>query len=504
MWLRKRWHILKKTSLQTPPVKTFTYNMKRFIFSLTLLSLTHLMQAQLMIGYEIKVKIHGVSDTTIMLAHHYGSMQYVIDTVPINKNGEAVFKSNDTLPGGIYLVVAPSMNNKFFEFVVSGNEKQFTLETDTADFVKNMKVYGSEENKIFYYDLNFIVDKKADMAVLNEKYKAVGENTEEGKKIKEDMKLLNKQVEEERNKIIEEHPGLFYGLFLKGVTDIKIPETPLNEDGTRDSTFAIRYVRMHYFDNVDFNDPRFLRTNLYDTRIKKYLKDYIHKIPDSLNSAIDFILEKTKVNKNTFQFVTVMLLNEYATSKVMGYDAVYVHMVDKYYTTGQAYWLDDVGLYRIQAQADRVRPTLIGNQAPPLVLQDTSNNDISLYSLKNRFTVILYWSPDCGHCKREMPKVEALYPELKKLNAEVYAVYSEEEWEKWKTWLKEHQYPWINVSNMKLKESFQLKYNVDQTPMIFILDENKKIIGKKIGVEQIKDIILHQIDIEEMDKDSRN
>ena len=52
------------------------------------------------------------------------------------------------------------------------------------------------------------------------------------------------------------------------------------------------------------------------------------------------------------------------------------------------------------------------------------------------------------------------------------------------------------VANLKSKEAYQVKYNVDQTPMIFILDKDKKIIGKKIGVDQIKEIILHQIEME--------
>ena len=470
--------------------------MKRNLLLFSILFISLSLRAQVLTSYEFKVKIKGVSDTTLFLAHHYGAQQYVIDTVKINSNSEAVFSGNDTLPGGIYLCVAPSLKNKYFEFIVSGKEPKFQMETDTFDFVKNMKVTGSKENTIFYEDLNFINTKKTEITLLKNKLQSVGETSEEGKQIKEEMKSVNKQVEDERARIISENPGLFYASFLQCITDIKIPDAPINPDGTKDSTFAIRYVRNHYFDNINFNDERLLRTNMYDIRVKKYLKDYVQKTPDSINVAIDFILNKTKVNKYTFQFITVMLLNEYANSKIMGFDAVYVYIVDKYYSTGQAFWLDDVGLYRIQAQADKIRPILIGKQAPPLILQDTLNKDIALYSLNNKFTVIVFWSPDCGHCKKDMPKFEKLYPELAPLGVEFYAVYSEEEIDKWKKWLSEHTYPWINVANIKLKEAYQVKYNVDQTPMIFILDKNKKINGKKIGVDQIKEIILHQLEME--------
>jgi peroxiredoxin len=138
---------------------------------------------------------------------------------------------------------------------------------------------------------------------------------------------------------------------------------------------------------------------------------------------------------------------------------------------------------------------LIGKKAPQIILQDTSGNDISLYSLDKKFIVLLFWDVDCGHCKKEMPKIEAAYPELKELDAEVYAVYSQEEWNKWKKWLREHNYPWLNVGNVKLTSDFQSRYNIDQTPIIFILDENKTIIAKKIGADQIKDILEHHIEL---------
>lgn len=471
-------------------------NMKKKILLPFLIILFVSAQAQSLKSYEFKIKIKGIADTTLMLGHHYGSTQYVIDTVPVNDKGEAVFKGYDTLLGGIYLVVAPSLKNKYFEMIVSGFESSFTMETDTADFIGKMKVTGSAENKLFYEDLNFIAAKKIEMSNLKGKLDAAGNETATGLAIKEEMKLLNANVETERLKLIEDNTGLFYAKFLKAAMDIKAPEAPMNPDGTKDSTFAFRYIKLHYFDNLDFKDERLLRTNLVDAKVKKYLNDYISKTPDSIEVAVDFIVSKAAINKKTFQFITVMLLNEYATSKIMGFDAVYVYIVDKYYSSGKAFWLDDVGLYRIQAQAERVRPTLIGKPAQPLILQDTAGVDIPLYSLSSRFTIVLFWSPDCGHCKKEIPKVEALYPELKTLGAEVYAVYSEEEIDKWEKWISEHNYGWINVCDLHEKESYQVKYNITQTPMLYVLDSNKKIIGKKINIEQVPDLLKHQIEVE--------
>jgi hypothetical protein len=37
---------------------------------------------------------------------------------------------------------------------------------------------------------------------------------------------------------------------------------------------------------------------------------------------------------------------------------------------------------------------------------------------------------------------------------------------------------------------YKLKYDILTTPQIFILDENKTIIAKKVGPEQVEEILL--------------
>ncbi|MFN0276825.1 MAG: redoxin domain-containing protein [Chitinophagales bacterium] len=445
-------------------------------------------------AYEYHLKIKGVEDTIIFFGHHYGDKQYVIDTVSTNSKGEAVISGVKPLTGGIYLIVFPSMKNKYFELII--NEPRFSLETDTADFTKNMRFKGSAENTTFYNDLNFVSNKRKEAEPLREKLKILDTQSEEAKQIKDQLAVINKEVENERLSIQQKNPELFYSKFLQALEEVKIPEAPLNPDGTKDSLFAYRFIRQHFFDNIDFSDERFLRTNLLYSKVKKYLDNYVPKIPDSINIAVDFVIEKAGADDEVFKFIVVSLLNDYANSKIMGMDAVYVHIVDTYYKTGKAYWLDETSKVKIISKSDRMKPTLIGKTAPSIILQDTSGYDIPLHSINKNFTIVVFWDVDCSHCKKEMPKLAEIYPAIKEKGGEVYAVYSQEEWDKWKNWLKEHKYPWLNVGNLKLKSPFQQLYDIEQTPVIFILDKDKKIIAKKIGVEQIIEILNNYSSIE--------
>lgn len=475
--------------------------MKRILFALCfLISLPSFAQKS-DYAYSYTIRIGGIHDTTLMLGHHYGDKQYVIDTVPVNHDGVAVFRGTKPLPGGIYLAVMPSLNNKYFEFIVSGDEPEFTLQTDTSDFAAHMEVKGSMENTVFYKDLNFISAERTQMNALQDAMKNAGNDSLKIRSLRAGMDSINDAVHAERDALTKKYPGLFYTKFLKAVEDIKVPEAPLNTDGTKDSLFAYHYIRQHFFDNIDFSDIRMLRTNLLTTKIDKYLNDYVPKWSvDSIDAGVDFIINKSRANKDIFQFVTVYLLNLYAGSKIMGMDAVYVHIVDTYYKTGQAFWLDDTETYRIINQADRIRPTLIGKQAPPIMLQDSSGKDIPLYSLNSKFIVLLFWDVDCGHCKREMPKIQRVYPEIHALGAEIYAVYTQEEFDKWKKWIRDSSYQWIDVANINKNSDYQYRYDVDQTPLIFVLDPDRKIIAKKVGADQLEGIIEHYNESEEMSK----
>ena len=44
----------------------------------------------------------------------------------------------------------------------------------------------------------------------------------------------------------------------------------------------------------------------------------------------------------------------------MGMDAVFVHMVENYYMTGEAYWVEEDQLKKIEERAEKIAPNLIG------------------------------------------------------------------------------------------------------------------------------------------------
>ena len=89
-----------------------------------------------------------------------------------------------------------------------------------------------------------------------------------------------------------------------------------------------------------------------------------------------------------------------------------------------------------------------------------------------------------------MPVLDSLYKAyLKPQGIEVYAVCAEYELDKWRKYVKEHEFQWINVADSTYTIPFKKLFDITSTPVIYILDENKNIIAKKISVQQIGEII---------------
>jgi hypothetical protein len=61
---------------------------------------------------------------------------------------------------------------------------------------------------------------------------------------------------------------------------------------------------------------------------------------------------------------------------------------------------------------------------------------------------------------------------------------------KWKNYLMDKNLPWINVGNNKANIDFRDAYDINSSPKIFILDRNKKIILKNIGIEEVEDFLI--------------
>lgn len=434
-------------------------------------------------AYSLKFKIMGLKQgDTIYLANYYGDKQYLKDTAYVGKAGDFTFEGKEKLPGGIYLVVLPG--KQYFEVIVS--EQKFAMETSTKDYTKNMVVKGSTENTAFYNYLKYIVEKGSKAESLRKTLEKT-KSEDSLKTLRESLNAVELDIFNYRKDFITKNPNLLVSKIFNAMME---PEIPVSIPA--DSTLLrFRYYKNHYWDNIDLNDDRLIRTPIFHGKLEKYIKQLTIQIPDSINKEADFIIGKIKDKKGElFKYCVWYITNQYETSQIMGMDAVFVHMAEKYYLTGDAYWINEDVENKIRDRYNTLRYLLLNTFAPPLSLPDSSGKNRSFSSIKSKYTVLFFWDPNCGHCQKETPKLHEIYLESKdKVGFEVYAINTQTEPNAWKNFIKSNKLSWINVWDPQHTSGFHKTYDIYSTPTMYILDEQKRIIGKRIGVDQLVEFL---------------
>jgi thiol-disulfide isomerase/thioredoxin len=463
----------------------------RRLFFLILISLVSVFSfGQLKKGYEIDISIKGLQDSTVFLAYHLGDKQYIKDTVKLGRGGHGIVSGQEMLPQGIYMIVLPG--RKYFELLITDNQF-FSLSCSFDDYFNTLKFTGSEENSAF-------VEYQRKWIIMQQQSAAISKRIQNNKQNNDSLKILGplQKLQEDSMKsylksVIKANEGNFLGTLVKGLLPIDIPEFPVPVGfANPDSVRWVRnytYNKDHFFDNIDLTDERLLRTPLLYARLDAFFTNVLIQSPDTINKEIDKLIKKCSANYKIFQFVSVYLFNHFRESEIMGHDAVMVKLADDIYLSGKADWVTKEFKDDLRKQIDLIRPNLIGKKAENLVMDSFKGIFVSLYDIEKDFTILYFWEPDCGHCKEATPKLKDYYDKPKDYSLEVFAVCTTSDKDKWTKYIEDNKLNWINGWDPQRSSHFDFYYNVQATPTVYILDKYKKIIAKKLAVEEIGQFI---------------
>lgn len=482
--------------------------MKRIVL-LTLLCLAGTAYSQ-----KIRLKVTGAKDTTVFLVKYYGSKLFYADTAEM-KGGVAEFDAKKQKPG-MFALFMPGQ--KYFEFVVNNEEVQ--IETVMTDLVGAMKVKKSEENKVFIPYIQMLQTERTKANALREKQQTLKKENPEYDLIAKQIDAISKGVSTYQENLIATNPTKLVSKIVRMSIDIPIPDEMKNEKGEhKDPLQALFYYRKHYWDNTDLKDDRLVNTPIFHNKVEAYFgKNMIVPHPDSILAVALPFIDGLPKGSEVFRYIVDYLTNWAAKSNQMGIDKVYLHMVKRYYCArdengkSYAFWMPENKLESACEDIDIKLKLCLGEVPPNIILPDTSDVWRNFYSLKSDYTILFFWEPDCGHCKKTTPKLQKLYAEkLKARNVEVFAVgkATGDDYEKWTKFIRDNKLSFINVAlTQPLYEAalnnaglfvpkyttleslnYHKTYDVVATPRIYVLDKDKKIVAKQLTISQLEDLL---------------
>ncbi|MEN9444123.1 MAG: hypothetical protein RIS47_1013, partial [Bacteroidota bacterium] len=394
--------------------------------------------------------------------------------------GNVVFSGKIALQPGIYMLIMPGLNIRFDLLI--DDKQNFEISSTTENLIDKMKVKGSRCNAVFF-------EFQKQMAVLNPKIAELASQRDtlmkhnadsvSIQKIQKEVDILDDQAQAYWKKVANENPDLIIKPILEAMNS---PKPYSGMEGT------------YFFENIDFSQRCIVRSPVLWEISMRVIAYNLNKQRDAreIIQQVDKLLDKAEAGDSlVFEYIYNHMLNFFNTVQRVSMNEVFVHLVETYIDKGRCRWYTADQRKQIGERSKFLRANFVGEKAVDIKLPSLAGDSINLLQLKSKFTIVYFWSTLCGHCKEAMPYMKTLtdsIPDSSKLR--VFAICTDDDKKEWQKHITEDGIgKWTHVISGREQNAFREQYNVYSTPQLYMLDENFRILYRRIGPYQIEDVV---------------
>ncbi len=438
---------------------------------------------------DFTLKVEGAQPGQSDLIGFYAEQNFKADETQIQADGTIRFNCQSckdgqtTYPQGLYYVKLAEQ--KYLQIIL-GEDQEFTMATNISDPDGMMTVKGSDDNQAFFENLKFERIGSPKFSNINAKLKGVAQNSPEYNKLKADMKVLTDERKAHLNDLYKRYPGTLFASFKKAGQE---PE--LREDKPDDQ--KVFYYQQDFWNDVDWSDRRLLRTPVINNKVKRYFKEITAQNQDSIFASATRLVDQLLPYPEYYMFIANWVVRTYEPTKTTLMDPEFVHvkMIKKYFTQERAFWSDSLEVFSLQQRAGEMAQSLIGDIGPDVISKDLNGKTHRLMDSKADYLIVYMFSPSCEHCQEQTPKLVEWYNKNKSKGVDVYAIALDtniDDPNELANYIKKTNMPFPCVWD-PTNRSIYAKYYVDITPEIYVLNKERRIVGKNLKVFQIDTII---------------
>jgi thiol-disulfide isomerase/thioredoxin len=399
--------------------------------------------------------------TTILYHLSEGKTNYVSYGV-VNTNGEMQIELEASAPAGMYrLVYALPQSENNFEFIYSGKPVLFNFKNETG-----VEFTNSKENQLLQSYNQLMANAQNDFVQLYAQPTLDTLN----------YKLRVQKIDSLQNAYERLSKGTIAAHFISATK----PYIPSKIETVSE---YISNVKTKYFEAIDFEDPILQNSNfLIDKSIDYILRMHTSATPllQDYKDNIDIVSQQLSTTKPSFQLTNLVALNDLLIESQ--YEAMALYLT-KTYLLPLAIQLKD---FEQISNSEEFMRIAIGVKAPDFKV----NNQTSLYDLEDAANYLLiFWSSDCGHCLKELPKIYSYLESHPEKNFKVVAIGLEITPDKWNKTIKF----WPQFTHVIAKGKWDSKlsklYAVKATPSYYLLDASKTITSKPYHLKDLMDVL---------------
>ena len=245
----------------------------------------------------------------------------------------------------------------------------------------------------------------------------------------------------------------------------------------------------HFWDGIETFDGPTDENPVLAAQIDFYFDKMVAPLPDSIYLEIDRLVKRTSFNPDLRDFILWHLLEKYRHPEYMSQDQVFVYLYDQYFSQLEIKDLNKTNLALIRDKAETFRRLALFNLAPDFAINDS----VDLHSVESEYTVLFFYDHDCDVCHKEMQELDSVvlvHPEVTVLAIDMnpdspsessggFAIRPKGDGD-----LKS-PIQYRRITNPSELIALSDAYDIETTPLIYVLDKDKRIIAKKIRARQI-------------------
>jgi len=382
-------------------------------------------------------------------------------------NGAFSFPERD-MELGIYMV---GLNeNNMCPVILNPAEKLVDVQFGSFKLESSMTSSGSRENQGWSA---YMQQEPALLKAIKDAKVGAAKTPEKKSEFEKQLAAKEKELLNLQNKMIAEYPGTQLAKIMSW------KQEPNRTD-----------IRK-YWDNVDFGDVSITRSRVLSDRIESFMRLFSKGSDSGFYSCIEVVVERAKAHDAVLEFALNQMLVGFYESNM---ETVCMYIIDNY-INGDACGDADLSSV-VKNTAESIQRISVGNKPPNILLNDANGQPVDLYAMaaKKKYTLVLFWSSYCEHCKGEAPEVKACYDAWNKKGFEILGVSIDRSPEAWKAAIAERGFTFPNVCGMKDFQSPVAKdYRITRTPAFYLLNSKGEIVLKPKSIREVQSFLAKNV-----------
>jgi peroxiredoxin len=370
----------------------------------------------------------------------------------------------------------------YLDFVF--NRESILFSTTVFSLSDSLKILSSKENKGFYEYLKRQDLHEKKMAVFNHVILNYPEKDNFSRRVSRQFRKMQNRHSNYTENLIKKNETLMFSRI------IQIHQPPRIIDNLPEQEL-FNFTRDHFFENTDFSDTFLLRTPFFPEKTLRYIRLFRdqrfseEEQEEAYILAVDTIMRKASVNETLYFILAEYMTNGFESLQM---NAVSEYIFSQYILGGPCDRTNMPG--GLREKAEEVRKFLPGMTAPDFQFKSRDGNLMRLVDVDRDFTLLVFWSTSCPHCTDMMPRLQGLYDQMKEINQEYFEIIAigiENNQLEWESYLDTQKLSFINTSELNGWDSeLAARYNINATPLLFLLDRDKKIVQKPDRFRQLE------------------